>query len=133
VPRRSLHITIGIETDSDGHTWGAWLADAARAVATQVPMMEEDDALRRALPLQLFRPEWAVREAIGAPGHKEEALGLLKRMLRKLADDVDEMAPYWVDQLAAGLEAKRAHLASKKQQLRKFRKLFPAQRDKGDL
>ena len=75
----AVHVTIGIETDSDGHTWGGWLADAIQAMAQQSPMMDgESDELRQAMPLQLFRPESTARDVSALPSYPRRILGKSK-------------------------------------------------------
>ena len=58
----SLHVTVGVETDTDGWTWLALLKDASTAL--ELPEAAElldtaqwnDERLRSALPLSLCRP-----------------------------------------------------------------------------
>ena len=62
VEPRSIHVTFGVETDSDDWTWLALLRDAAVAVgieraAEQLEAAQwHEEALREALPLALCRP-----------------------------------------------------------------------------
>ena len=57
----SLHVTVGVETDTDGWTWHALLKDAASALSLPNAAEEldraqwDDERLREALPLPLCR------------------------------------------------------------------------------
>ena len=66
----SLHITIGVETDTDEWTWLALLCDATDALALTgaksalQAAIWHDERLREALPLQLCRHGTTVRSAL---------------------------------------------------------------------
>lgn len=80
----SLHVTVGVETDTDEWTWLALLRDAAEAL--KLPEAKKkleaaqwhDEALRQALPLPLCRPAGSFDPAtpLGARwlGHARELL-----------------------------------------------------------
>ena len=82
----SLHVTVGVETDTDAFTWVALLRDAATAlgVPDATAMLDaalwEDERLREALPLPLcrFGGTFETAEPLGAQwfGHARELLAV---------------------------------------------------------
>ena len=60
-PRASLHVTVGVETDTDGYTWLALLKAAAATIGLEnaesrlEAALWEDERLREALPLRVCR------------------------------------------------------------------------------
>lgn len=101
-------------------------------MAKQSPMMDgESDELRQAIPLQFFREESTGRHVLSPKPTKAAVVEKLKHMLAKLSADVDDHGAYWAEHLVSSLDKRKEHLASKKQQLRKFRKHFDGLVNKG--
>ena len=119
----SLHLTIGMETDSDELTWGHWLADAIADVSHEMPMWGEESDLREALPLPLLRAGVDTRQGKRkvSAAHRTRAVKSVKQMLRTLSEIDDDV---WHDALQHRIAARVTHLESKRGQLLSFRDHF---------
>ncbi len=79
----SLHITLGVETDTDGWTWMAVLSDAAETLRlpSARPKLDaamwHDERLREALPLRLCGPNASFGDEPFGGGWTERARALL--------------------------------------------------------
>lgn len=114
----SLHLTVGMETDSDDLTWGNLLAEAVGSVASELALWEEEPDLREALPLQTLRLEPEIPQI--TKRQKERAVTMLHSMLEKLVDTDDSV---WHQALRKGIAKRRDHLDAKRKQLLRFRAL----------
>ena len=126
-PQPSLHITFGVETDTDGFTWSALLTDAGTAMA--LPEAKDileraqwrDERLREALPLALCR--YGASLARSEP-HAGEWLNHARELIMEhLHARVDASQLRRV--LDAALMAKQQFVEDKRQQLLKFISLSP--------
>jgi ribosomal protein L16 Arg81 hydroxylase len=112
----SLHLTVGMETDSDDLTWGNLLAEVIGGASREMPMWDADAVLREALPVHLLRQEQQTPQI--SKQLKGHATRLIQKMLKGL-DDVDDSV--WHTALRAGITKRKEHLAAKRKQLLRFR------------
>lgn len=120
----SLHVTVGVETDTDDWTWLALLKDASTALALPGSSSKldtaqwHDEKLREALPLPLSRPQagfagsaphasaWFARarelisQHVGARPEPDRLKRALDGALRKRQEHVDKKRLQVIDFLA---------------------------------
>jgi hypothetical protein len=130
----SLHVTVGVETDTDGFTWLALLRDAAHALnlndtaktrATKLDAaMWNDEQLREALPLRLCRYGGSFDAA--AP-HGPAWLSLAAQLLSAHLDARPE-AELLRKALDGALRGRQDHVEKKRLQLDEFLTMAPAVR-----
>ncbi len=111
-PRASLHLTVGVETETDDNYWGSVISDAISAVAKDMPV--HDGAFRRPLPHGALRdrPQGKPSGAARGPG-----LRGLKRMIGTLSKVADST---WEQALGDVLMKRRAYLQTKWDQQQRF-------------
>ena len=126
-PKRSLHVTVGVETDTDHFTWLQLLRDAATALrlpdanATLDSALWQDERLREALPLPLCRHGGSFGGVEPSGGAWfARAKELLHVHLRAHVD-----AESLRDALDEALTNRQAHVEAKRQQLLDFLKIGP--------
>jgi hypothetical protein len=122
----SLHVTIGVETDTDEWTWLSWLQEAAAALGLQgakEPLdaaLWHDERLREALPLSLYR----VGATLAADAHGHAWLAHAHELLREHAGARPAEAQLRAA-LDAGLARRQEFVEKKRLQLLDFRALSP--------
>lgn len=122
----SLHVTIGVETDTDRFTWHALLADAAEALklpdASQRLQQAQwhDERMREALPLPLCRPGGSFDAAHEGPRYLARARTLMRDHLAA------RPSPERLQQaLDAALVTRQAVIEGKRRQLLQFMNMAP--------
>ena len=118
----SLHVTIGIETDTDHWTWHALLKDAAGGLS--LPAAEakldaaqwHDERLRAALPLSMCRPSASFD---GADPHAAVWLATARDLLATHLGERPEVAALR-RALEGALTARQEHVEKKRLQLLDF-------------
>jgi len=108
----SLHVTIGVETETDGQIWGSVLADAIAAIVSDAPVWREE--FRRALPQQL------VRQPLD-PSAAYLAIPKLRKLLKYLEDTSDGT---WTKALGDVLKNRHNYMQAKWEQQRRFLQNF---------
>lgn len=119
----SLHVTIGVETDTDGWTWLVLLKDAAAALGLDTASAKldaaqwRDERLREALPLRLCRSS---RDAFESASPL--SAGWLARARQLLAEHADATpdAERLKRALDDALRPRREHVEKKRQQVLTF-------------
>jgi|LauGreStaDraftv2_3_1035109.scaffolds.fasta_scaffold34177_2 hypothetical protein len=124
----SLHVTIGVETDTDDWTWLTLLRDAATALklpdgkARLEAAQWSDEALRQALPLPLCRPSASVDPGTPLGAHwLSHARDLLLQHLGAKIDDGELQRA-----LDGALRPRQDHVERKRLQVEQFMALSPA-------
>tara|TARA_B110001452_G_C15200355_1_gene416574 strand:- start:51 stop:1235 length:1185 start_codon:yes stop_codon:yes gene_type:complete len=122
----SLHVTIGVETDTDDFTWFALLTEAAGTLriadAAQKLLHAQwaDERLREALPLPLCRPAGSFGSAPDGPQYLAKARALLREHV-----NARPSAEKLVPALDAALTRRQALVEGKRRQLLQFMDLAP--------
>ena len=124
----SLHITFGVETDTDGFTWLALLIDTAAALplpeAKSILELAQwnDERLREALPLPMCRPGASFEAS-------EPHAAIWLRHARELVAEHLRARPD-VNQLRRALDGalktRQQHVEAKRRQLLEFIGMSPA-------
>ena len=122
----SLHVTIGVETDTDELTWFALLAEVGGALrlpdaAERLQAAQwQDERLREALPLAWCRPGGSLDDAPQGPEWLARARTLLREHLsaRPAADRLHRA-------LGAALLKRQALIEGKRRQLLQFMDMAP--------
>ena len=124
-PVASLHVTVGVETDTDQYTWLSLLVDAAKSLGLADAEARLDAAkwehehLREALPLRLcrFGSTFERSEPLGASS-LARAREVLGTHLKLRANEL-EMEPLR-RALDGALRTRQEHVEQKRQQLVEF-------------
>ena len=150
----SLHVTVGVETDTDDWTWLSLLTEAAETILGDATLADatladatpggaaakehakerlqsaqwRDESLREALPLSLCRPGGSLETDPFGDGWLAHAKGLWKQHV--LADGAQAKLPHGFSKrlrraLDEGLRKRQDYVARKRRQLLDFFELSP--------